>query len=470
MGKQKVKPKAKAISSKGEPEAAPLRRRLLLSAASVLLLAVGCAVLALRWPRHQERRLVGADGGPEAKVAAAGSNAARLKQSANLLRALQEAGATLLVPIVAEVTGDAGLAVFTNGNVSKGTSILTIPAELMLREPGADESGEVGLALALAREKQHPSSDLMSLYLASLPGAGECPANLVGRSKADLKLASASMHKWRVDMLSSGRSTLAKYMPEMPTHELSWVLCMVLSRAFTQTGKGTVMIPYVDLLNHNRNPSAYHVTHPDKAVVVASRDLKAGEELTFEYLASPSRARLLTSFGFETGAPALSLAANDLEHRDEAWLERYGCSAVPRVDLEPNTDGTLDDNLLRAALRCIRLRLYTVKEAEWAESTGHLDAPWEGSAVTAADGMLFSVLTKDNRIVKNTGVMCQDSLPQTELAMNKFRQKLEHASADLQKTIRDETAALMGCSMLLQQIHMVLNQRLGRQRSPPSDH
>ena len=56
--------------------------------------------------------------------------------------------------------------------------------------------------------------------------------------------------------------------------------------------------------------------------MVAIRDLAAGEELTWEYQASPSRARLLTSFGFGShrDAPAASLASKDLPARDAAWM------------------------------------------------------------------------------------------------------------------------------------------------------
>ena len=56
-----------------------------------------------------------------------------------------------------------------------------------------------------------------------------------------------------------------------------------------------------------------------------------GEEITFPYVESPSKARLLTSFGFMDGAPAASLAANDLPVRDVEWLRMNGCIGTTRT-------------------------------------------------------------------------------------------------------------------------------------------
>ena len=42
-----------------------------------------------------------------------------------------------------------------------------------------------------------------------------------------------------------------------------------------------------------------HTISANGAELVAAVDLEAGEELTFPYSHSPSRARLLTSFGFD---------------------------------------------------------------------------------------------------------------------------------------------------------------------------
>ena len=118
--------------------------------------------------------------------------------------------------------------------------------------------------------------------------------------------------------------------------------------------------------------------------VIATRDIAAGEELTWQYLLPSSRAILRTSFGFGTpaDAPAASLAATDLPHREALWLQLHGCDPVASTDLELNGKGVMDDDGIRKALRCIRLRLYSAEEAEWALSNQHLDMPWAGDPVT----------------------------------------------------------------------------------------
>lgn len=208
--------------------------------------------------------------------------------------------------------------------------------------------------------------------------------------KDDLALVKASLHSWKADMLEAGRAQLAEALPESDETDRDWALCMVLSRSFT-SGKGSsVMLPYIDLLNHEasaagrgrKGASVYQASHPDRMVVVAARDIAAGEELTWEYLAAPSRARLLTSFGFGSArdAPAASLAAKDLPDRDWAWLAKQGCGRVARTDLETDAHGKVGSAEVREALRCIRLRLYTPEEAVWAVRTGFIDAAWESTS------------------------------------------------------------------------------------------
>ena len=51
----------------------------------------------------------------------------------------------------------------------------------------------------------------------------------------------------------------------------------------------------------------------------------------------------------------------------------------------------------------------------------------EGATVTEADGMLHAVLTKDYRVVTNTGMMCQGALPQSEAAMSKLQRLLSES-------------------------------------------
>lgn len=50
---------------------------------------------------------------------------------------------------------------------------------------------------------------------------------------------------------------------------------MVLSRSLAAPGgNGSVMVPFVDLLNHRLgNASVYMATHPDRISIVATRDI-----------------------------------------------------------------------------------------------------------------------------------------------------------------------------------------------------
>merc|ERR1719174_1097256 len=125
---------------------------------------------------------------------------------------------------------------------------------------------------------------------------------------------------------------------------------MVLSRAQTQSGVGAVLMPLLDLLNHG--DSCRHVNHRDRDTVVAARNLSAGEEITFIYVASPSKARLLTSFGFMQGAPSASLLAAGLPARDPSFLRQHGCAGAERTDLWVGDDGAMSERGVRDALKC----------------------------------------------------------------------------------------------------------------------
>ena len=105
--------------------------------------------------------------------------------------------------------------------------------------------------------------------------------------------------------------------------------------------------------------------------------------------------QLLTSSTLGIRVPPLGCHAIVLSCVRNASRAEQSCPAVPRTDIEVNDDGLVDDAALRRAIRCIRLRYYSPEEAEWALTVGHLDASWEGPAVTAADGVLHAVMEKD---------------------------------------------------------------------------
>ena len=356
-----------------------------------------------------------------------------------------------------------GLGVIAAESIAVGSVIMQMPSSLMLGSGGRPAS----LPLALLRERRNSSnSPWMSAYLASLPT--ECPDNLATSRNADADhaLVAASLHAWKIDVLQRELAVLDADDAGFRPDERLWATCMKLSRAFSGVGTGPVMIPFVDLLNHDamqptcNEKGRWHdeATGVWLAEVTAARDLAIGDELTFPYSESPSHARMLTSFGFAHGAPAASLAAAQLPERDAAWLAQHGCGRPPRTDLFlEEGSGALTDEALRAALRCIRLRLYDADEAEWALEAGHLDAPWGGAPGLEAlrhspDGarvgpLLSAILQKDMRIARNTASMCRHALSDEQ--RREQRARLPAASEGLRAAIAAESAALDACAEML---------------------
>lgn len=212
---------------------------------------------------------------------------------------IEDAGGEVHVGIrVAHTAGGIGVVVIDP--VAAHTPLFSLPTSTMLTGSGANGTG---IPVTLIMERRSPSSNVAKKYIKTLQM--DCPPNLAVANADDLKLAAQSLHSWKVQLLEAQRVALDAELPDATAEERRWGQCMMLSRALMHQGKGTVMMPFFDLLNHG--DSAYHQSFPNKAVAVAARDLKAGEEITFPYVESPSKARLLTSFGFTEGAPAASL-------------------------------------------------------------------------------------------------------------------------------------------------------------------
>ena len=261
----------------------------------------------------------------------------------------------------------------------------------------------------------------MRLYLETLPST--CPENLAVRGAADGELVAASLHAWKVDLLRREQQTLRRAPSNggaaWSDDEVRLASCLKTSRAFAGVGNGPVMMPFIDLMNHahvhpsctERGRWVNEAAGEWVAELVAQRDLAEGDELTYLYTETPSKARMLTSFGFTAGMPSASLAAAQLPERDATWLSEHGCGGPPRTDLyldaaggkpppptpPPMPDGSaaprapprppslaLSDAALKEAVRCVRLRLYTPEEATWAISSGHLAADWGGASASAS--------------------------------------------------------------------------------------
>ena len=326
----------------------------------------------------------------------------------------------------------------------------------------------------------------MLQYLGTLPS--ECPMNLAARSENDLALAQLSLQAWKVDLLEAEKQMMhvaaaVEGLAPWSAEEVRWATCMKLSRAYAGVGSGPVMIPFVDMVNHAHGQKATCIERGEwhdkeagvwAAKLVTRRDLEPGDEITYEYQETPSRARMLSSFGFGDGVPSATLAASGLPERDAAWLAEHGCEAgrlrtelwlqaLDETELIRDGRTRLSDAALREAVRCMRLSLYEPEEAEWALRNGHLFAPWGGWAEqdmsNAADLDVFrAILMKDHRIVSNTASLCADVLL-TDVEF--FEGRLAAASADLADAIGEEVTALAACAEGFSEAERLLGLRLG---------
>ena len=389
-------------------------------------------------------------------------DASRLASALSLMKTLNEAG-MMSMPLTVKATKYGGLGVFTKEAVSAGTTLIQLPNTLMLESGGSQAS----LPLALAKQRRNATNAVMQAFIKSLPAT--CPDNLALAPPADHALVAASLHAWKVDLLAKERAVLLRHAfePVWSEDELQWALCIKLSRAFAGVGSGPVMMPFIDMVNHAAAgpPTCSEGGRwVDEAAgkwvaeVTALRDLEAGEELTYTYSESPSKARMLTSFGFSEGAPHASLAASELPARDAAFLAAHGCVGAPRTDLYLSSPPppapallVLTPTATREAIRCIRLRLYEPEEAAWAVTSGHLSGPWGGlfdakalrADPTAAE-MLPGILMREMRIAERTGALCHSALSDEKRAGQ--RALAEAASPALREAILQETIALDACA------------------------
>ena len=160
---------------------------------------------------------------------------------------LGETGAVGKHKLEVRLTPYGGLGVFAAESIAAGSVILQLPSSMMLGSGGRPAS----LPLALLRERRNSSSAWMSAYIATLPA--ECPDNLATsrNADADLALVGASLHAWKADVLRRELQVLDAEPARFSEEEVEWGTCMKLSRAFSGMGTGPVMIPFVDLLNHD---------------------------------------------------------------------------------------------------------------------------------------------------------------------------------------------------------------------------
>ena len=164
----------------------------------------------------------------------------RIRGATALLESLKAVGLVQHVALDTRMTEHAGLGVFVAEPVKAGAPIFELPSSLMLKGATKKEEGSMatGLVVALAKERRRPSTKHMELHLESMPV--DCPDNLATRPGADSRLVSASLHKWKADLVRDETAIFKKELPGASVRERKWAMCMVLSRALLQAGHGTV--------------------------------------------------------------------------------------------------------------------------------------------------------------------------------------------------------------------------------------
>jgi hypothetical protein len=312
-----------------------------------------------------------------------------------------------------------------------------------------DRGPALAVELARARFGGGEQSAWLTQYLTTLPA--ECPDNLATMKVEEVELVKTSLHSWKVKLFKDGLRAVRKAFPGLSSKDLQWTVCMVLSRALGRPSGGLALMPFVDLVNHG---TTCHVNDRSDGsrVVVASRNMAAGEEVAFLYAESPSRARLLTSFGFTGDAPAASLVANDLPAYDAVFLAKHGCAGPVRISLDLERDGRLLPSTMLKVLRCVRLRKYTPAEAALAIETGRLEQPW---ADLPAEPL--GMLKTDLSIVTSTLNSCGSAIDGKQMSRQvDLVRSLKKGRSVIGQAVSDETVALMGCYNFLAEAHKVL--------------
>jgi hypothetical protein len=229
--------------------------------------------------------------------------------------------------------------------------------------------------------------------------------------------------------------------------------------------------------------------------LLAARDLRAGEELTYPYGEPSASVSLLLSFGIdEDSGPAVALPIEGLEpweddgedsggayssapaDQSRATLEalvRHGCTGPLHIPLSAPSplaadSARADEASLRAALLCVRLRMYSPAETAWALATGHLDRSWldvgrdraeaparESSlgqvrAASRGEALRTRCLQQDAHVVFNARHFCAvelgDERTRSEATAHpRAAATKERGSPDVYKALLAEEAALRAC-------------------------
>ena len=423
--------------------------------------------------------------------------ARRAAAAMELLAVLGQHGATHVPLQVRQVKYAPTLGIFTAAPVKKGDVLFTLPSELMIF--GADSYQSVALSLARIAKSSSmlPASDWARAYVAALP---DCPQLVRNGSAADSALIEATHGTaWARASADVERNValLQRLMPENSEELIRWAICMVHTRADSERrlSDGPMLMPFVDLVNHHGHASsidrsvwgdaaggeftsaagaaprpATGTARKWKMELVAVRDLKAGDEVTWSYLQGASRLMLLASFGFNSAdAPDASIPVR-LPETNETRDDDDGCPPPEQlaVDMRLDARGVLDADAMRAAMRCARLRMYNAENASWARHSRHTDAAWGATAAAAPT----RVRKQDRWLVRTVLSRCAAA---TDRA-GRVQQLAAAASAELAAAAVAESNAFVQCAAHMEVAREALQraeegeattEAVGSSRTPP---
>jgi hypothetical protein len=217
-------------------------------------------------------------------------------------------------------------------------------------------SKQVPLAVWLLVERRDPRSAFQPYFDALPRSFPRLPiyASPADRALLDGSLAGAMLDRVRAD-LEADHARLADAVPgfrSIGLDELTWARMCVASRSFqlaVDGSDGPVLVPFVDMLNHERGPNTRWDYDPERQAfsLIALREYRPGDEVCCDYGRKPNT-YLLLHYGF----------CIDNNEADEAVLGLAEQARVRRSSEEPSAQLMLarlraqyrDEAAVRAAL------------------------------------------------------------------------------------------------------------------------
>jgi hypothetical protein len=220
--------------------------------------------------------------------------------------------------------GDCGVrGVFASGVIQKDEELIFIPLQCLLVAESAKQiptvqklirskvtfrhRGDILLACMILIDRKQGAEARFSEFYATLPkGFDEMP---LFWSENELRLLQGSsilveIQTKKVDLQYdyNAMCSVAEELKQFTFEEFEWVMCNISSRAFNVKLYGVhtaVMVPYLDLLNHNRPRQATY-GYDDTRQVFFVKSLQAfypGDQIHITYGAVSNR-KLLINYGF----------------------------------------------------------------------------------------------------------------------------------------------------------------------------